>query len=59
MRASLPAVPVLVTILVLSLPLLSACGLKDDLYLPPPEPAVAPAGSEPAEDEEEANAARP
>lgn len=34
MRASLPVV----LVLVLSLPVISACGLKDDLYLPT-EPA--------------------
>ncbi len=47
MRASVPVL----LLLVLSLPMLSACGLKDDLYLPT-ESANPAAASEPDESEE-------
>jgi len=53
MRASVPVV----LLLVLSLALLSACGLKDDLYLPA-EPVDQTAGSEP-EDSDESHAENP
>lgn len=59
MRASVPVVPKLVTILMLSLPLLTGCGLKDDLYLPPPERARAPPAPDQTTDDEDADAARP
>ncbi|MGY6553196.1 MAG: LPS translocon maturation chaperone LptM [Wenzhouxiangella sp.] len=58
MRASLPPAPNrvrrLIFIALLSLGLLAACGLKDDLYLPPPEPPAQESDAEP----EPSNAAR-
>lgn len=48
-------------LLILVVPLLAACGLKDDLFLPEPEPAAtaptAPVGPAPAEEPEEDEAA--
>lgn len=64
MHASLPPAPhrvrSLIFIPLLSIGLLAGCGLKDDLFLPPPEPPVQEQEQEQEQDSEPeaSNAAR-